>query len=132
MRPIRANLRQVSFRLARHSPAESCKTFRLELFSLGGVRRWQRHLIVQGGQHPFAILLYVNMGEVEYPAEPSACICYPGVLRSKLRSGSFSVQLASHDCAVPIESKLQIRSLIFVPVKFARLNQIGERLEILV
>ena len=30
-------------------PQSVCKTFRLELFSLSGVRRWHRHLIVQGG-----------------------------------------------------------------------------------
>ena len=94
-------------------------------FSLGGVRRWQRHLIVQGREHPLAILLYVDVREVECTAETRVWIGYPGVLRSRFRSGSFNLQIPSHDSTVPIESKLEILSLILIPVKLASFNQIG-------
>jgi len=82
-------------------------------------------LIVQCREHPLAILLYVDVGEVKCPAETRVWIGYPCVLRSKFRSGSFSVQVPSHDRTVPIESKLETRPLIFVPVKRVGFNQIG-------
>jgi hypothetical protein len=109
--------------------ADVAKTSKGNCFSPCGVRRWKRHLTVQSRKHPVAVSLYANVREVKRSAETSVWIGYPGVLRSKLRSGSFSVQLASHDCAVPIESKLEILSLILVPVKLAGLNQVGSGLK---
>jgi hypothetical protein len=81
-------------------------------------------LIVQSREHPLAILLYVHVGEVECPAETRVWIGYPGVLWSNFRTGSFCLQFPSHNGTVPIELKLEILSLIFVPVKLAGLDQI--------
>jgi len=36
--------------------------------SLRIIRRRYGHLVVQGDEHPFSVLLYVYMGGVEYPA----------------------------------------------------------------
>ena len=89
-------------------------------------------MIVQSREHPLAILLYVDVGEVECPAETRVWIGYPSMLPSGFRSSSFGVQFSSHDRTGPIESKLEICSFKFIPVKLAGLNQIGKRLEVFV
>lgn len=82
----------VNLRVARDPPARRVeKILRKEPFSLGSVRRWQRHLIVQGREHPLVISLYVDVREVQCSAETGIWIG-DHVVRSWFRAGSFHLQ----------------------------------------
>lgn len=65
------------------------------------------------------------MGEMESTAKTRSWVGQPGVLRSGLRSGSLQAQIAGYNGTVVVDSKLEIRSLVLIPVKLAGFNQIG-------
>src|SRR6266705_2958220 len=72
------------------------------------------------------------MSEAQRSAEGCVRVGYPGVLRRRPCPTTFRFQLPDDDRAIAEDVKLDVLLLIDFPVEFTSLDQIGQRLEVLV